>query len=189
VDVETLPHPIDPDQTKYVFLKVPFAQNDVAGSQGYAQGQIVPIMHNKIAKGASANDSVDASSNNGTPETDDGALRPDSKHVSQDGEPVGDLFIANSPVVGAVCVTVLTPPDSNGNNGIVAAVNAEENQFGVGGDAVAGETQEDKPVEFVGVPNDAVFAGDYGVMVNGMNGNWQVIINKPMFTPFESFGA
>ena len=189
VDVETLPHPIDPDQTKYQFYKVPFAQNDVAGSQGYAEGQIVPIMHNKIAKGASANDSVDASYGGGTPSTDDGALRPESKHVSQNGDVVGDLFVANSPVVGAVAVVVVTPPDSNGNNGIVAAVNAEENQFGVGGDAVAGEEQESKPVEFIGVPNDSIFTGDYGIMANGMNGNWQVIINKPMFTPFESFGA
>ena len=189
VDVETLPHPADPSQAKYTFYRVPFAQNAVAGSQGYAPGQIIPIMHNKVAKGASANDSVDSSFNGGIPETDTGALRPDSKHVSEDGNAVGDLYIANSPVVGGTAVVVVTPPNTNGENGIVAAVNAEENQFGVGGDAVAGEESENKPVEFVGVPNDSVFTGDYGIMVNGMNGNWQVIINKPMFTPFESFGA
>jgi len=186
VDVETIPHPRSEDSDTYIFKKVPFAQNDVVTSQGYAPGQIVPIMHNKMMGGGSSNASmnIDQQDENTTAPADDlGALRPGSTHVVN-GAALGDLYIANSPVMGAMAVTVVQPPDENGNKGIVAKVDDEDALYGITGST---DENENIPVSFIGIPPTQIFAGDYGIMTKG-NSVWNVIIMKAMFTPFSAFG-
>jgi hypothetical protein len=181
-DVETIPHPMDEDQSTYKFYKVPFASTKEVVGQDYATGTIVPVMHNKIVKGSSANDSVDAgAAGGGASDNDIGQLRPGSTHVVGTS-PVGDLYIPNPPIIGALAVTVITPPDTTGSNGAVAVIGSEGVVYGA-------NTEEAETVNFVGADPDTIYVGDYGIMTKGLNDEWYVMMIKPNFSPFSAFDS
>jgi len=180
-NVKTLPHPSDTDTDTYQFFKVPFASAREAISQGYGDGSVVPISHNKMVKSVSANSSSDATEAGGEfDDKDPGSLRPGTTHSSSDGSPLGTLYIVNPPVVGALTVTVITPPGSDGSGGTVAVVGRPDIQYGAG-------TEQQDTIYFVGADPDLIYEGDYGVMTRGMDDDWYVTILKPLFTPYDSF--
>jgi hypothetical protein len=189
-DVEVLPHPLDKDTDRIRYNKVPFSSSADALFQGYGDGTIVPIMHNKLIKQASAGGSLDAGGNVGGSfdAHDPGGVRPNQTFF-RDG-PIGGMYIENPPVIGAFPVTVITPPEADGTGGTVAVVGTPEIQFGANVDDVSRKT-----VNFIGIDPELVYAGDYGILVRGLESTagqasaavWYCIIMKPMFTAFSAF--
>jgi hypothetical protein len=188
-DVEVLPHPLDKDTDTIRYNKVPFASSAEALFQGYGDGTIVPLMHNKMIRQASAGPSADATDAGGSFDSYDvGGVRPNQTFFQS--EPIGGMYISNPPVIGAFPVTVINPPEADGTGGTVAVVGSPSTQFGANVDDPNRQT-----VNFVGVDPELVYAGDYGILLRGLESTtgqsstnvWYCIIMKPMFTPFSAF--
>jgi|GEM_PF-7106494 len=189
-DVRVIPHPLDKDTDLIEYKKVPFSSPAEGLFQGYGDGVIVPLMHNKLIKQASAGPGLDAKEAGGSYDTTDvGGVRPNQTFF-HGGTPIGGMYIQNPPVIGAFPVTVITPPGVDGTGGTVAVVGSPSMQFGANV-----EDPNRKTINFVGIDPELVYAGDYGILVRGLESTtgqssttvWYCIIMKPMFTPFSAF--
>ena len=181
-DVKVLTHTLDKDEDDIIFRRVPFASAEEAAMQGYGNGSKVPLVHNKMVRVPSANSSIDSTTVGGTPALNDiGGVRPEQTFFFN-GQPQGGLYIPNPPVVGAIPVTVITPPDANGEGGVVAALGQAATQFGASVD-----DDSRNAVSFVGCDPEEIYAGDYGILTKGLDQTWYCFIMKPMFTAFGAF--
>lgn len=181
-DVKVLTHELDQDPDDIVFYKVPFASPAEALMQGYGIGTKVPLLHNKAIKQPSANSTIDSESVGGNPPLSDlGGVRPNQTFFFG-GAPKGGLYISNPPVVGALPVTVVIPPDATGTGGTVEVLDSNGVQFGASVDDPSRNI-----VNFTGADPELIYAGDYGILMKGLNQEWYCLIQKPTFTPYSAF--
>jgi hypothetical protein len=186
-DVETVS--TIPGVDSFKFNKVPFINNDTVPGQSFVTGDKVVITCNKGFKGGSANAAADSANVDNEqkifPAWEKGIVRPEGDFLTADGTPNGLMYIDNPNMISALAVFVVEPPDSTtGIGGIVAVVNNPSKQFGKiqGNDAEEGED-----ITFVGVSPDVIIEGEYGILTKGLNDEWIVIMQKPLFAPYREF--
>jgi hypothetical protein len=186
-DVETVS--TIPGVDSFKFKKVPFLNNDTVAGQSYTAGNKVIITCNKGFKGGSANAAADSAHITNEqkifPAWEKGIVRPEGDFLTVDGEPNDLMYIDNPNMISALAVFVIEPPDSiTGVGGIVAAVNSPANQFGK---LQGNDVEEGEDLTFVGVSPDVIIEGDYGILTKGLNDEWIVIMQKPLFSPYNEF--
>jgi hypothetical protein len=178
-----------PNVDPFRFKKVPFLNNDTVAGQSYATGDKVVVVCSKEFKGGSANATADsanvANENQVFPTWEKGIVRPEGDFLDSDGQPNNLMFIDNPNMIAALAVYVVEPPDPiTGVGGIVAVVNNPSNQFGK---LQGNDSEEGEDLTFVGVSPDVILEGDYGILTKGLSNEWIVIMQKPLFSPYNEF--